>query len=502
MAITYSTSSTDVAGVKSDQLAVPVFDGVRFGDAAKAVDDALGGGLKRFLKASGFKAKVGETLVVPPGEGLSVKAVVVVGAGKRGEVTAEHVRRMAANVARRSRESTEITASFLDLASDGLDEGEVARAVAEGVGLGVYRYLDQKTEPEKPKLRRVKFLGGGDTARRAMTQGELVARGATLARDLVNGPPQVVTPTEMARVARRIKGVRTTVWDQARCKREGLGGLLGVAAGSDEPPRLIRMTYAPQNARATVAIVGKGITFDSGGISLKPTGAIETMKYDMAGGAAVIGLMSIVAELAPPLKVIGIVPATENMPSGKATKLGDVLGIRNGKSVEVLNTDAEGRLVLADGLSLAVEDEPDAIVDLATLTGSCPIALGDDIAGVLSNHDDVVEQVREASERSGERVWRLPLVDDYRKLLDSDVADIKNVSSGRSAGTITAALFLREFVDEVPWAHLDIAGPAWRSNGASGHLSKGGTGYGVRLLAEMLTGFRKPRRSRRSTSDA
>ena len=255
------------------------------------------------------------------------------------------------------------------------------------------------------------------------------------------------------------------------------------------------MTYAPPRSRATVAIVGKGITFDSGGLSLKPTGFIETMKYDMAGGAAVIGLMSVIAELAPPLKVVGIVPTTENMPSGSATKLGDVLTIRNGKTVEVLNTDAEGRLILADALSLATEAAPDAIIDLATLTGACMVALGVRTAGLMANHRGWLAQVQGAADAAGEPVWPLPLPSYLQAKLDSNIADLKNITDNLYGGAMAAGLFLREFVGEgIPWAHVDIAGPS-DSSEVYGEIVKGGTGFGVRTLVELVAGFSKPKKS-------
>jgi leucyl aminopeptidase len=244
-----------------------------------------------------------------------------------------------------------------------------------------------------------------------------------------------------------------------------------------------------------VALVGKGITFDSGGLSIKTADGMETMKTDMSGAAAVLGTMAALSAISPPVEVVAIIPATENMPGGRATKPGDVLRIRNGKTVEVLNTDAEGRLVLADGLSLAVEDGVDAIVDVATLTGACIVALGPKVAGLMGNDDAWVDQVRAAAERAGESVWPLPLPEQYRTLIDSDVADVKNITSGRSGGALTAGLFLREFVGDRPWAHLDIAGPA-RSDEDDGYMQKGGTGWGVRTLVELVSGFHRPRPAR------
>lgn len=496
MPISFSTATGDLRKIKSDLLAIPVFEDLKLGDDGRVIDQSLGGTLKRFMDSAGFKGKPGESLVAPTADGLAAGSVLLVGVGKQGKTTNEDLRRAGAAVARRARKAVEVTAALGDVAGNSLDDTEAAQALAEGIGLGGYQFLAHKTAGSNgdgaSKLRRVKVLGAG-TVRQGLNQAGVVTRAVTLARDLINGPPHSVTPSELARVARGIKGVRTTVWDRARCEQEGLGGLLGVAAGSQEPPRLIRMVYAPPRARATIAVVGKGITFDSGGLSLKPTGFIETMKYDMAGGAAVIGLMSMLPELAPPVKVIGIVPTTENMPGGGATKLGDVLTIRNGTTVEVLNTDAEGRLILADGLALGIEAQPDAILDIATLTGACHVALGDNYAGLMGNNDDLMRQVETAAEVTGESVWRLPLAPDYRRGLDSEVADMKNVTTARYGGAITAGLFLQEFVGDTPWVHLDIAGVGWRDK-TSGYLTTGGTGYGVRLLAELVSGFRKPKK--------
>jgi leucyl aminopeptidase len=326
-----------------------------------------------------------------------------------------------------------------------------------------------------------------------------------MARDLVNEPAGAMTPRRLADVARDLAdrhGLSVTVLDEVAIASEGLGGLAGVAQGSEEPPRLIELVYQPSTPAPgvgdghvpTIALVGKGITFDSGGLSIKTADGMMTMKTDMSGAAAVLATMSALADLAVGSKVVAIVPTTENMPGGRAIKPGDVLKIRNGKTIEVLNTDAEGRLILADGLSLATEARPDAIVDLATLTGACVVALGGQIAGLMGNNDDLVGQVRAASDRAGELVWHLPLPAEYRKSIESEVADMKNISSPAGAGgALTAGLILSEFVDGVPWAHLDIAGPA-RSDADEGYTRKGGTGFGVRTLIELLSQFEPPRR--------
>jgi leucyl aminopeptidase len=306
-----------------------------------------------------------------------------------------------------------------------------------------------------------------------------------------------MTPARLAETARALlgaRGVRVDVWDEARIAAESLGGLLGVARGSAEPPRLVRADYEPttavegQGRVPHVVLVGKGITFDSGGLSLKTADGMVTMKTDMSGAAAVLAAVYACGELGVRVRVTAIAPMTENMPGGRATKPGDVLTARNGRTIEVLNTDAEGRLVLADALSLAAEMHPDAVIDLATLTGACVVALGTSIAGVFGSDDELIGRVRAASVRAGEHTWELPLPDDYRSHIDSEVADMKNVGKGGQAGAIAAALLLARFVEGVPWVHLDIAGPA-RSDEDGGVLTKGATGFGVRTLLELLSGY-------------
>jgi leucyl aminopeptidase len=324
-----------------------------------------------------------------------------------------------------------------------------------------------------------------------------VAEGVALARDLVNTPGGELTPAVLASVAKEIaeaENLKLTIMKEKDIARAGLGGLLGVNRGSTHPPRLIELSYEPTKARGSIAFVGKGITFDSGGLSLKTADGMMTMKDDMGGAAAILGAFSVISSVAPPCKVRGYIPATDNMPGGDATRPGDVLKIRNGKTVEVLNTDAEGRLVLADALSLASEAQPDAIVDLATLTGAVEVALGSRIAGLMGNDADWVGQVRAAAADAGERVWELPLPADYHKALESEVADLRNVAKNRGAGSIIAGLFLQEFVGAgIPWAHLDIAGTAWLADGPDGELTTGGTGWGVRTILELTSGFRGAR---------
>jgi len=338
-------------------------------------------------------------------------------------------------------------------------------------------------------------LDGRAEVRRGVDRGAVVATAAIWARDHVNEPPDMQSPAQFVAAARRLlagTGVRIEVLTENQIRAQRLGGVAGVGQGSARPPRFLKISYEPaRRATGHLALVGKGVVFDSGGLSLKTAGGMEGMKTDMSGAAAVVAAMSVLRRLGVAQRVTGYVPLVENMPSGHAIRPGDVLRIRNGKTVEVLNTDAEGRLILADALSLAVEDKVDAIVDLATLTGACMVALGEKIAGLMGNHDGWRDQVRSAADRAGEPVWPLPLPGEYRKLLDSEVADLKNVSSGGYGGALTAGIFLEQFVGDRPWAHLDIAGPA-RASADDGYLVRGGTGFGVRTLVELVAGFTVP----------
>jgi leucyl aminopeptidase len=467
-------------------LGVPVFAGLDVPAGAGAELD------RDWLTERHFEAKVGHTLALPAEDGSTV---IAVGVGDRDKVTAETLRRAAAAVVRAAWHDESAATTLLAAAPQELDAEAAAQAVGEGAALAAYRFTRYKGDPEPCRLASFTIVAEGDGPRRGVARAERIAAAVAMARDLVNEPAGAMTPTRLAEVAAEVAasgGLEVRVWDEVDIGNEGLGGLMGVARGSDEPPRLIRLSYRPSGpARGHVALVGKGITFDSGGLSIKTAEGMETMKTDMSGAAAVLATMSALPDLAPDVAVTAFVPTTENMPGGRATKPGDVLKIRNGKTVEVLNTDAEGRLILADGLSLAVEEGVDAIVDLATLTGACMVALGTKVAGLMGSHDGWLDQVRAAADRAGEPVWPLPLPEDYRKSIDSDVADVKNIGSDRYGGALTAGLFLKEFVDDVPWAHLDIAGPA-RSGEDETYLRKGGTGYGVRTLLELLRSFEKP----------
>jgi leucyl aminopeptidase len=474
----------------------PTVDAVGVGVFADRFDSGdLPDGLdKQFLEAEGFAAKPGQSCLVPGTDG---GVVVALGLGPADDVAVPTYRTAGAALARAAQRKTHLAIDVLDTVPEGLDRPAVAQAVAEGVMLGAYRYTALKSDPEPTHIESLTVVGrGGKRVQAALERGRAVGEAVRIARDLVNQPGGTLTPTAFADRAQELadlRGFDVEVLDRAAIEDEELGGLLGVNRGSVEEPRFVKLAWEPSGkARGTVALVGKGVTFDSGGLSLKTTEGMVGMKGDMAGAAAVLAAFAALDAVQPPVRVRGYLPLTDNMPGGDATRVGDVLRIRNGTTVEVLNTDAEGRLILADALAVATDDEPDAIVDLATLTGACMVALGLKTAGLMGNHDGLVDQVRSAAEAEGEPVWPLPLPPDMRKALDSDVADIKNVASHRWGGALIAGVFLQEFVgDDIPWAHLDIAGPADAAD-EDVETRKGGTGFGVRTLLHLLSSFRKP----------
>jgi leucyl aminopeptidase len=445
------------------------------------------------LAAQGFTATLGDTRVLPgPAAG---KTLVAVGLGRRADLDAAGYRHVGATLAQASTRYRRMATTVLADRPEEIDVATAARALAEGVVLGGYRFTTYKSEPAPFALERVVVVDeGGRSTTTALNAGQAIADAVCIARDLVNEPGGTLTPSVFAERAvnyGRDYGFAVRVRDERAIKRARLGGLLGVNRGSFEPPRFVELSWAPTTGRAqsTVALVGKGITFDSGGLSLKSTAGMKGMKGDMAGAAAVLATFCALEATRPPVKVLGYLPLTDNMPGADATRIGDVLHIRNGTTVEVLNTDAEGRLVLADALVMASEARPSAIVDLATLTGACITALGDRIAGLMSNDDALSAGLLESSAAAGEELWRLPLPPYLRSKLDSDIADIKNVSGGREGGALIAGLFLQEFVGTgIPWAHLDIAGPAEAAEN-DGEVRKGATGYGVRTLVRLLESF-------------
>ncbi|MCU1494069.1 MAG: leucyl aminopeptidase [Acidimicrobiaceae bacterium] len=441
----------------------------------------------------GFEAKLATTLVLGSA-GPSSPIEILVGLGERDRVDREALRRAGAAVARAASHMRSLAIDLTGVVAPGLEVAQVGGAVAEGALLAGYSYDRYRSEAPDGHIARIELVGLEiDDMFRGVARAEVVAEAVALARDLVNTPAADCTPSSFADKAREVaehEGLVIRVMDEDEIAAERLGGILAVARGSAEPPRLVRLEYVPESSGIsgpppTVVLVGKGITFDSGGLSLKPANGMMTMKTDMSGAAAVLATLAACRRLDVKVRVVGFMAMTENMPGGRATKPGDVLRARNGKTIEVLNTDAEGRLVLADALSLAAEEAPDAIIDLATLTGACVTALGVLIAGLMGNDDRLVAAVGEASRGAGEPSWHLPLPAGYRSHIESEIADMKNIGTPGQAGALSAGLLLEEFVGTTPWVHLDIAGPA-RSEEDKGYRRKGATGFGVRTLLELL----------------
>ncbi len=493
-----------IQAVEDELIVVSLFEGVETsGGATAAVDQALGGAIGDAVAGGDFKGKKGETAVFYTRGALPARRVLVVGLGPQDKFSLNVVREAAAAAAKRARALG--VGSFSTIVHGagvgGLALEAAAHAVVEGTILGLYRYQELKNEPpdrsDPERLTLVHLDAANLPAVEAGARtGEIVADAVCLARDLTNRPANYATPEDLAEmaldIAAQFETMSCQVLDEEDADELGMGAFLGVAQGSDEPALFIVLEHnAGRDDLDTVVLVGKAITFDSGGISLKPGEGMERMRGDMAGGAAVLATMLAVAQLDLPLHVVGLVPATENLPSGSAYKPGDVLTALNGKTIEIISTDAEGRLVLADALAYATRFNPKAVVDLATLTGACVTALGLGVAaGVFSSDDGLLARLQAASRASGERVWPLPLYDDYMDKIESLTADMTN-SGGRQGGVGSSAIFLKQFTGDYPWAHLDIAGMSFEERGDSpkrpAYLQKGGTGFGVRLLIQLLS---------------
>jgi leucyl aminopeptidase len=492
---TASTTGQDWSG---DLLAVGIFEEhlELTGDLA-SLNQTLAGLLQELIQESEFKAKFGKTLFSRVGNGARIRKLLVVGLGKTADFSLDHLRRAAATIARQARKEKckSVGISLPVWQRNGQsDPAMTAQALAEGVSLALHQDNRFKSDLEESNglnfPEQVALLGLGEQAA-ALERAQKVCAGVILARELVNAPANVITPVTLADAAIKIaqeQGLSVEILEKADCERLGMGAFLGVAQASDLPPKFIHLTYKPNGTpRRKLGIIGKGLTFDSGGLNIKPTGSgIETMKMDMAGSAATLGAAFVVGQLKPDVEVHFLVAATENMISGKAIHPGDILTAANGKTIEINNTDAEGRLTLADALVFAETLGLDAMVDLATLTGACIVALGDDIGGLWSPDDGLAEQLNQAAQHSGEKFWRMPLEDKYFEGLKSNIADMKNTGP-RAGGSITAALFLKQFVKDTPWAHLDIAGPVWTEKEA-GYNNSGATGFGVRTLVNWVQG--------------
>jgi leucyl aminopeptidase len=461
------------------------------------MDAALGGGLGRLLERGDFLGNKDETALLYGSAGAPDRFLLV-GLGRKVDFTRQALRRAVGHAVR---QAERIRVRELGLLLDGLDEasGEsmatLALAASEAAVMAAWDWRDLKTslDPVPVPLAEIRLFSVNDAqyaaSQAAVAHGETVGRAANSARELAIRPGNIATPTYLAETARGIAdrfGMKLTVLDRADMQREGMHALLAVAQGSEEEPRFIILEHRAGGGGKPLALIGKGVTFDSGGISIKPAERMEEMKFDMSGAAAVFGAMQGIAELRVPADVVAIVPSTENLLSGRAMKPGDVIGSLGGKTIEIVNTDAEGRLILADALAYARRFEPAAMINAATLTGAIGIALGYHAIGVMGNDDALIEEVRDAGERTGERCWPLPLWNEYRSQIDSPVADMKN-TGGRPAGSITAGWFLREFAGDTPWAHLDIAATAYRDEPAP-YLRKGPTGAPTRLLIEWVRG--------------
>ena len=515
--MTIHTSETSARDLEADALIVGVVqaaDGPRPAPGSADVDDALGGTLTDLLTALDATGRAEEITKIPAAGQLPAPVIVAVGLGAPGaggsspdeQFDPETLRRAAGAAVRVLTAARPVGLAApredggnghvpgngkrrIALALPARDTAEI-EAVAIGALLGGYAFRRYRTTgvSTDAALTLLTAVGGAE-AQAAADRAQILADAVTLVRDLVNTGPSDLVPVTFAAEAARVAaacGLRIEVLDEAELAAGGYGGILGVGQGSVHPPRLVRLEYSHPNATRTLVLAGKGITFDSGGLSLKPPKSMEWMKSDMGGAAAVLGALQAISVLRPALNVVGYLPLAENMPSGSAQRPSDVITIHGGKTVEVLNTDAEGRLVLADALARAADDSPDLIIDVATLTGAQLVALGPRVAGVMSNGDALAAEVAAASTQAGEAAWAMPLPSELRKGLDSAVADLANVSGDRSGGMLVAGLFLREFVPaDVPWAHLDIAGPSFNESDAYGYTPRGGTGAATRALVRI-----------------
>ena len=488
----YFTTTSKASRRAVDCVIVGIYERGKLGAGAVDVDAASNGAVKRYVKSGDVSGKLGSCSVLTDVAGVRAARVVVVGLGKRDDFGVPQYRRaILASLQSISRTKSQQVLNCLTLENvNDADAYYLARYTAQAVGDILYRFTEMKSGRKTPGMP-LKQIGlaiakRGDAAKamRGAEHGVAIASGMSLAKDLGNLPPNICTPSYLARTAQKLarenKNLQTRVLNEPEMKRLGMHSLLSVTAGTKEPARLIVMQYKGKARQAPVVLVGKGVTFDSGGISLKPGPGMDEMKYDMCGAASVIGAMAAIAKLKLPINVNVVVPAVENLPSGKATRPGDIVKSMSGKTIEILNTDAEGRLILCDALTYSRRFKPDTIIDVATLTGACVIALGHHRTAVMSNNDKLADEIVAAGIASDDRGWHMPLSDEYTSQLNSNFADLANVG-GRDGGSITAGCFLGEFTDGMNWAHLDIAGTAWKSG-----KSKGATGRPVPMLTEIL----------------
>jgi leucyl aminopeptidase len=479
----------------ADAIVLNLFEGVKTpGGATGAVDRALNGAISGLIAGGDFTGKAKETAVLYPREGIAARRVLLVGLGKQADFTLDRARQASGVAAKRARDLgvKRLTTPVHGAGAGGLDPAQAAQSVVEGAILGTYQFTAFRTA-NREEVRTLEALTviEADPARRKAVEtgartGRIIAEAVCTARDLGNRPGNDLTPTALANRAREIARsaeMACEVFDEEAMARIGMRTILAVSQGSEEPAQFIILEHRRgKPGQKPILFVGKGITFDSGGISLKPGDGMWDMKFDMGGAAAVVGAMEAVARLDLPIHAVGLIAASENLPGGKAIKPGDIVTSLSGKTIEIANTDAEGRLVLADALAYAKRYDPSAVIDLATLTGACIIALGHDAAGLITNDQALASEVQTVGDATGEIVWPLPLLEGHREQIRSDYADVRNIG-GRPAGTITGGAFLSHFAEGYPWVHLDIAGMA-RTEKDHPYTPKGGTGFGVRLLVE------------------
>ena len=481
---TYSFSSDPAGKVGIGVLVLPMFEE---GDASPGVTGALA----KTYAAAYLTGKKDETLLIPAVAGVAADAVLLVGCGPKLEFTVTAMRRALGRAAPQMARFGSAATTF-PMVFAAKQAAEAVGAAVEGLALGAYRFTEYKTEKAKPALKKAVVLGSArwdpKVAAAAVKRAVIITEAQCWARDLVNTPAGDMPPAQIAAEAQKMAksvGLTCKVWTDTQLRAGGFGGIVGVGKGSANPPRMIELTYTGAGKQTPIALTGKGIAFDSGGLSIKEAKSMENMKEDMGGAASILATMRVIAQLKPKINVIAAIPCSENMPGGHAQHPGDVIRHRGGKTSEVLNTDAEGRLVLADSLAYLSEKKPQLIIDTATLTGACMVALGTDVAGAFGNNDDLTREVVDAGNSVDEPVWQMPLYRDYRTLIDSHVADIKNIGE-RYGGAIAAALFLSEFVGDIPWVHLDIAGPGFTERGTP-LAARGGTGVPVRTLVKFIT---------------
>jgi leucyl aminopeptidase len=489
----YFVSTASASRQRTDCAIVGVYDKGVLSAAAEDLDRRIGGRIARLVKRGDLRGKVGDAVLLADLTGGPCDRTIVVGLGARSAFKRKQYRKvLGAAVALLARTGARNAVSYLSLETVAdADAYALARTSVEVVANSQYRIPHHKTNDKRPKPTLTRFgvaaasRGDRSAMERAITHAEGVVAGMSLMRDLANQPASVCTPGYLARAARTLakdhRSIHVRTLNEAECRRLGMGSFLSVTNGTEEPAYLIVLEYyGAARKQAPTALIGKAVTFDTGGISLKPPAAMDEMKFDMSGGASVLGTFRAVAELKLPINLVGVIPACENMPSGRATKPGDIVKSMSGQTIEVLNTDAEGRLILCDAITYARRFKPDVVIDIATLTGACVIALGNHLSGLFSNDDDLAEALLEAGQRAEDRAWRMPIGEEYGELLKSNFADFANVA-GREGGAITAACFLGKFTDGFKWAHLDIAGTAYLSG-----ANKGSTGRPVPLLVDYL----------------